>query len=73
MHRKTHTPHEKRLHEITKDDSNQMLRVVVEGGGCSGFQYKFNLDSTVNTGDRCVMGWCDGLGEEEGEGRWTSM
>jgi len=28
-----------------------MLRVTVLGGGCSGFQYKFGLDDTVNDDD----------------------
>ncbi|XP_017848383.2 iron-sulfur cluster assembly 2 homolog, mitochondrial [Drosophila busckii] len=39
----------KRLHEICKDGS--FLRVTVEGGGCSGFQYKFDLDSKLNPDD----------------------
>ena len=28
-----------------------ILRLSVEGGGCSGFQYKFGLAETVDSGD----------------------
>ncbi|WP_300545415.1 iron-sulfur cluster insertion protein ErpA [Maricaulis sp.] len=31
-----------------------LLRVGVEGGGCSGFSYKFDLDSTVNADDMVI-------------------
>ena len=29
-----------------------MMRVAVLGGGCSGFQYKFGFDETVNDDDQ---------------------
>ncbi len=32
-------------------DDNLKLRVFVSGGGCSGFQYGFTFDDTVNEGD----------------------
>lgn len=31
------------------------LRVFVSGGGCSGFQYGFTFDETMNDGDTSVM------------------
>jgi iron-sulfur cluster insertion protein len=31
-----------------------MLRLSVSGGGCSGFQYAFDLDSTVNEDDHVI-------------------
>ncbi len=41
------------LQQIHKmNEPNSHLRVAVEGGGCSGFQYIFQLDSTVNQDDR---------------------
>ena len=35
----------RRIAEILQDEpAGSMLRVSVEGGGCSGFQYKFDVD-----------------------------
>jgi iron-sulfur cluster insertion protein len=33
---------------------NLMLRVFVQGGGCSGLQYGFEFDEVVQDGDTCV-------------------
>ncbi|OWF46997.1 iron-sulfur cluster assembly 2 homolog, mitochondrial-like [Mizuhopecten yessoensis] len=37
--------------QLKQLDENGCLRVIVESGGCSGFQYKFDLDATVNEDD----------------------
>ena len=43
----------RRVTEIRDAEGNAalMLRLTVLGGGCSGFQYKFDLDDTKNDDD----------------------
>jgi iron-sulfur cluster assembly accessory protein len=41
-----------RIHAIGKAEGKAlMLRVAVEGGGCSGFQYQFDLVETAQADD----------------------
>ena len=35
-------------------NANLMLRVFVQGGGCSGLQYGFEFDEQVQEGDTCI-------------------
>ena len=36
---------------LASEGGDKMLRVAVLGGGCSGFQYKFDLETAVNDDD----------------------
>ncbi|KAE8684840.1 Iron-sulfur cluster assembly 2-like protein [Hibiscus syriacus] len=44
----------KRMKELQSSD-NKMLRLSVETGGCSGFQYVFDLDDKTNPDDRAFV------------------
>jgi len=39
---------------IDENNDDLMLRVFVQGGGCSGFQYGFTFDETVQEDDTVV-------------------
>jgi iron-sulfur cluster insertion protein len=49
-----------KVKELIQEEGNDalMLRVYVQGGGCSGFQYGFSFDEEVQDGDTVL--------EEEG-------
>ena len=41
------------------EDSNKLFRVSVEGGGCSGFQYKFDMVGSTNIFDTLERAFAD--------------
>ncbi len=43
-----------RLAEIAEDGAPKALRVAVLGGGCSGFQYEFQLEDEAAEGDLVI-------------------
>lgn len=44
-----------RIKEILAEEPDKKaLRISVSGGGCSGFQYEFDLDSTSNDDDHAI-------------------
>jgi iron-sulfur cluster assembly accessory protein len=49
----------KRIHQLSQEEGRTvMLRVAVEGGGCSGFQYQFDLVEAPEADDAVLE--CDG-------------
>lgn len=45
-----------KVQELVAEEGNAalMLRVFISGGGCSGFQYGFTFDETLNDDDTVV-------------------
>ncbi|KTC98129.1 iron-sulfur cluster insertion protein ErpA [Legionella erythra] len=41
-----------------EDNPNLNLRVYITGGGCSGFQYGFTFDETIQADDTVVLQTC---------------
>jgi len=46
----------RKVWELIKEEGNPklMLRVYITGGGCSGFQYGFTFEETVNADDTVI-------------------
>jgi iron-sulfur cluster insertion protein len=46
-----------KVRQLIEEEGNQALklRVFVSGGGCSGFQYGFTFDETVNDDDTALQ------------------
>ena len=42
---------QKHIAKIVKDDNATYFRITVLGGGCAGFQYKFDIDKSKNQDD----------------------
>lgn len=51
----------KKVWELMTEEGNPelKLRVFVQGGGCSGFQYGFSFDEMQNEDDAVVTKWVD--------------
>ena len=37
--------------KVIKNDNAKYFRIIVLGGGCAGFQYKFDFDNNINEDD----------------------
>jgi iron-sulfur cluster insertion protein len=45
---------QKMLHDIFQRNNKNIFRVFIQGGGCSGFEYDFQLESEKNSDDYIV-------------------
>ncbi len=50
----------KKVYSLIEEENNPKLnlRVYVTGGGCSGFQYGFTFDETINDDDTVIEQHC---------------
>ncbi len=39
------------ISKVLKDEKSEFFRIIVLGGGCAGFQYKFEFSNKSNTDD----------------------
>tara|TARA_B100000886_G_scaffold231995_1_gene162013 strand:+ start:7087 stop:7401 length:315 start_codon:yes stop_codon:yes gene_type:complete len=39
------------IEKITRSEAKKYFRISVQGGGCSGFKYKFNFDDKIEKDD----------------------
>ena len=39
------------IEKITKSEVKKYFRIAVQGGGCSGFKYKFSFDNKIEKDD----------------------
>ena len=39
------------IEKITKSEEKKYFRISVQGGGCSGFKYKFSIDDRIEKDD----------------------
>ncbi len=37
---------------LKNESSKSFFRITIEGGGCSGFKYKFSVDDNINDDDQ---------------------
>jgi len=45
----------KRIQGLLPSHKSNYFRVYVTGGGCSGFQYGFSFDNTIDEDDTCIQ------------------
>jgi len=65
----------KKVKSLIDEEENPKLnlRVFITGGGCSGFQYGFSFDETINDEDIVVAKTVNAEDEDGGEGSTVKL